>query len=1079
MAVALVGGSFLSAFLQVLFDRLASPEVVDFFKGRKLDDQLLKKLKIILNSVDGVLDDAEEKQINKPAVKNWLNNLKDAAYEADDLLDEIAYGVLQSKLEAGQLKKKVWNFFSSRNPFRKTLATELEQTLASLEYLVNQKDALGLRESIGQNPSSSRVPTTSLVDEFGVYGRDDDKEAIMKFLLLENENSNNPDVITIVGMAGVGKTTLAQLLYNDERVAEHFRLKGWVCVSEEFDVTRVTKDILEEVSRSKSDIHNLNQLQLEVKEIVMNQKFLLILDDVWNDQYAHWDILLAPLKFGAKGSKIVVTTRNERVALVMRSGLTHHLKELGEYHCWSLFEKHAFDGGHLDAHEDLEAIGREIVRKCKGLPLAAKTMGCLLRSKTDAEEWKKILNSKLWYLRNDNILPALGLSYHYLPSHLKRCFAYCAMFPKDYNFKRQELVFLWMAEGFLPQPDGNKELEEVGGECFNDLVSRSFFQHSSGTQPGFTMHDLIHDLAMFVSGEFSFRFDGNDMSNISRTVRHLSYTSTKRDASKKFQAIYEAKFLRTLFPLEFSQSRQHTYIDTEVFQNLLPALRCLRVLSLSHYHNIVNLPNSVGNLKHLRYLDLSSTSIEKLPEVVSALYYLQTLILHECKDLAVVPDSIGNMIHLRYLDLFQTSIKILPESMGSLCNLRTLILQGCRNLFQMPTSMGRLIHLCHLDISDTKLQEMPLEMGKLVKLQKLTHFIVGKQRGSSIKELGGLQDLHGEIYIRNLQNVANVGEASEANLKAKRLLKRLTFKWNGETENLEHDRELLEQLQPHTNLEDLYIIGYGGIDFPSWIGACSSNIVHLELNGCKNCTSLPPLGQLTSLKELSIIDFNRVVVVGGEFYGSCSSLTNTKKSFGCLRILKFERMLHWHEWLSCEHGAFPLLQELYIRECPNLTRMISDHLPSLTLTKIVGCQQLDVTSFPRAPAITGMRLYDDSRDLLLEQLSSGQLRLIVCTNQQLDPLNFILEVTSLNEIEIKIGWMMKAGSIRLKKLSSGLYRFKVYGFKSLESLNLLMKKMDELAIPLNEIEVEDCSELKLPQSNSLCLGLHSGISSPK
>ncbi|KAF2323761.1 hypothetical protein GH714_036853 [Hevea brasiliensis] len=549
MAAALVGGSFLSAFLQVLFDRMASPEIVDFFRGRKLDDGLLNKLNITLNSVEGVLDDAEEKQITKPAVKNWLNNLRDAAYEADDLLDEIAYGALQSKHEVVSRRKKVRNFFSSRNPFKKGLVeAKLEEILERLEYLVKQKDALGLREGIGEKPSTCKIQTTSLVDESGIYGRDDDKEAIMKLLLSDDGNGNGVGVIPIV---------------------------------EEFDVSKITKDILEGVTRKKSDTHILNQLQLELEEVLMEKKFLLILDDVWNDQYADWDILRMPLKSGAKGSKIIVTTRNESVALVMRTVPTHNLKELNADHCWSLFAKHAFDDGNPNAHCDLEVIGREIVRKCKGLPLAAKTMGGLLRSKTDVEEWKKVLNNKLWNLTSDSILPALRLSYHYLPSHIKQCFAYCAMFPKDYNFKKQELVFLWMAEGLLVQSQGNKELEEVGEEYFNILVSRTLFQPSSGNQSGLVMHDLIHDLAILVSGEFSFRLEADNSCKVDRMVRHLSYTRTKHDATDKFEAIYEAKFLRTLFPVELSRLPPRKCMDNEVMQTLLLTFGHLRVLSLS------------------------------------------------------------------------------------------------------------------------------------------------------------------------------------------------------------------------------------------------------------------------------------------------------------------------------------------------------------------------------------------------------------------------------------------------------------------------------------------------------------------
>uniref|UniRef100_A0A2P2LYQ8 Disease resistance RPP13-like protein 1 n=1 Tax=Rhizophora mucronata TaxID=61149 RepID=A0A2P2LYQ8_RHIMU len=377
MAEQLVGGSFLSAFLQVLFDRMASREVVDFFKSQKLSDQillLLNKLNATMISVNGLLDDAEEKQNTRPSVKRWLDELRDAVYEADDLLDEIAYSALRSKLEAGPQKKmmlsgkgQLQKFLSSYSPFKKGMEkAKLEEILERLEYLVKQKDALGLREGIGENPSLQKIPTTSLEDASGgVYGRDDDKEAMVKLLLSDDANGNDLEVIPVVGMGGIGKTTLAQLVYNDSRVQEWFDSKAWVCVSEEFKVFNVTKDILKEVTSMTCDAKTPNQLQVELKEKLMGKKLLLVLDDVWNDSYVDWDILQRPLKFLARGSKVIVTTRNESVALVMRPRPIYHLKELTDDNCWFLFAKHAFDDGNYSSYPDLEIYGRDIARKCK------------------------------------------------------------------------------------------------------------------------------------------------------------------------------------------------------------------------------------------------------------------------------------------------------------------------------------------------------------------------------------------------------------------------------------------------------------------------------------------------------------------------------------------------------------------------------------------------------------------------------------------------------------------------------------------------------------------------------------------
>ncbi|KAJ8775028.1 hypothetical protein K2173_020032 [Erythroxylum novogranatense] len=358
-------------------------------------------------------------------------------------------------MEAGPQNSidRFWKFISSQCPLEKEIESKLVEILEILAYLVDQKSALGLKERLGKKLSSQKVQTSSVMDESEVYGRQKDKEVIIQLLLSDDANCNNLGLIPIVGMGGIGKTTLAQSVYNDSRVKEKFGFKAWIYVSEELDVLKVTRSILNVVSSTTHDFNTLDLFQVALKDEVTNKKFLLVLDDVWNDRYDHWDILLKPLKAGAKGSKIIVTTRLQSVASVMEDVHTHHLKEISEEECRALFSKHAFGGRNSSAYPKLEEIGREIVKKCNGLPLAAKSLGSLLHSKRKPEEWDRVLKNDIWNLPKDNILPALRLSYHFLPSHLKQCFAYCAIFPKGYRFIKEELVLLWMGEGFWAKQD--------------------------------------------------------------------------------------------------------------------------------------------------------------------------------------------------------------------------------------------------------------------------------------------------------------------------------------------------------------------------------------------------------------------------------------------------------------------------------------------------------------------------------------------------------------------------------------------------------------------------------------------------
>ncbi|XP_058788540.1 putative disease resistance RPP13-like protein 1 [Vicia villosa] len=905
----MIGGAFLSASVQTLVEKLASTEFLDYIRNTKLDVSLLRKLQTTLLTLQAVLDDAEERQINNLAVKKWLDDLKDVVLDAEDLVGEISYDSLRCKMDntkAGNKTNKVWNFLSS--PFKnfyRDINSQLKIMCETLEPFAQHKDTLGLQTKSAR--VSRRPPSSSGVNESVMVGRNDDKDTIINMLLSDcgSSKNNNLGVVAILGMGGVGKTTLAQLVYNNEKVKQHFDFKVWVCVSEDFDVMRVTKSLLESVVRNTTSVaskvwesDNLDILRVELNKITRKKRFLFVLDDLWNDSYNDWDELVSPLVDGNPGSAVIITTRQQKVAEMTKTFPIYKLDPLSHEDCWSILSKHALGSDEYRANKNtaLEKIGRKIARKCGGLPIAAKTLGGLLRSRVDTMAWTDILNSNVWNLPNDNIMPALHLSYQYLPSHLKRCFAYCSIFPKDYPLDREKLVLLWMAEGFLDYSDEGKLPEEVGDGCFAELLSRSLIQQSNDGARGklFVMHDLINDLATSVSRKICSRFECGD---IPEKVRYLSYIQENYDIPMKFRPFYKYKCLRSFLPINPRLTFNH--LSIMVVEDLLPQFKRLRVLSLSKYRNITKIPYSIGNLVQLHYLDLSNTEIKSLPETICNLY-----------------------------------------------NLQTLNLLGCYSLTELPVHMGNLISLRHLDIRGTAIKELPMEIGELENLQTLTVFLVGKRHeGLSIKELRKFPNLQGKFTIKNLNNIVDAKEAEDANLKSKEKIEELELIWEKKSEDSLKVKIVLEMLQPPINLKSLVIDLYGGTSFPNWLGYSSfSNMVSIDIRNCEYCTTLPPLGQLPSLKKLSISNLVLLETIGPEFYcikeGERSN--STFQPFPSLELMIFRGMPNWKDWIPFEgrNFAFPRLRTMMLLNCPELRGDFPDHLSCMEEIEIRGCYNL-------------------------------------------------------------------------------------------------------------------------------------------
>ncbi|XP_031493994.1 disease resistance protein RGA2-like [Nymphaea colorata] len=916
----------------------------------------VEKLETRLKAIQPFLRAAYNEQFSSKDVKDWVWRLNEVIYDALDVIDLYR---IKSKVHKGL--NSVARFPKTIRLLRKT-GTKIMKINERLKMMDEEKNQYGLKPMLEESSTlvyslgvlKEERETISAITDMKIIGREEDEEVVLKWLFEEsNPHEDSASVIAIVAMGGVGKTALAKKLYHNSRVQDYFDKCMWVCVAETSKLSDLFGKILEVVEEKGSCSTQLptvaEALRSKITDHLKNKRFLLVLDDVWDN--AWWKEMKGLLQDCTSGSKVLITTRQMEVAKAIGLAHLHELKCLNEEQSWELFLSKTLRRGEDERDLDgVKDVGKAIVQKCGGLPLALNAVGGLLQQKQRRKpDWQDVLRSPLWNWKgpqnNNKVFAAIALSYMTIPFQLKQCLTYCCMYPKDFVMKKTDLVRLWVAEGFISTEEG-MEMEVTAESCLHTLVGCSLIQDAGNGR--YTLHDLVHDFALY--------------------MREKEYVSTDQLNSKK--VFHHARYVSSVGGGCSSETLRG--------QEKLRGLMCHEVDCVPTFNFVA--------FRWLRVLDLRWGKFSKLPE------------------------SIGDLMLLKYINLLGARIFELPESIIRLRELQTLILSHSE-VKRLPNKISELGSLRHLDIDETELLEyLPSEIGMMTCLQTLSKFVVGSGRtldesmGSSLSELRELNYLRGNLRIEHLERVGSLEEADHAELKRKESLHGLhlscdmSYDIEFNKTVIEKVEQVYERMEPPTAIESISIKYYPGTKCPTWISSSTySCLRNIEVWDCKFLENLPNLGFLPNLVDLLIYSVKMIKV----FDTTCDHMCG-KVAFPKLEKLRLWTMKNLEEWkFDSKVENMPCLEELDIQGCPNLRAIpFFSTLKKLTIEYMAGWGGWPMAKERDMPCLKKMSISSSEKLKLLPRLSSGLVKttIISCPSVTLTSMPELKKVRHLDVI---------------------------------------------------------------------------------